>query len=70
MTLVIWLVGTVGALVLGFFVALGLRFGARFVRWLLYFYVELIRGTPCLVCTSLPPFEKVSPPEDKSAPAQ
>jgi polar amino acid transport system permease protein len=48
-TLAIWLVGTVGALVLGFFVALGLRFGARFVRWLLYFYVELIRGTPFLV---------------------
>ncbi|CAB4751588.1 unannotated protein [freshwater metagenome] len=28
------------------------------------------RGTPCLVCTSLPPFAKVSPPDDKSAPAQ
>ena len=48
-TLAIWLVGTVGALVLGFFVALGLRFGPRFARWLLYFYVELIRGTPFLV---------------------
>ena len=48
-TLAIWLVGTAGALVLGFFVALGLRFGSRLVRWLLYFYVELIRGTPFLV---------------------
>lgn len=48
-TLAIWLVGTAGAVVLGFFVTLGLRFGASPLRWLLQAYVEIIRGTPFLI---------------------
>ncbi|NBW26276.1 MAG: amino acid ABC transporter permease, partial [Betaproteobacteria bacterium] len=48
-TLAIWLVGTAGAVVLGFLVALGLRFGPALLRWLLYAYVEIIRGTPFLI---------------------
>ena len=35
LTLAIWLVGTAGAVVLGFFITLGLRFGASPLRWLL-----------------------------------
>ena len=48
-TLTIWLVGTAGALVLGFWVTLGLRFGPRPLGWLLASYVEVIRGTPFLI---------------------
>ena len=48
-TLAIWLVGTAGAVVLGFFVALGSRFGPALLRWLLHAYVEIIRGTPFLI---------------------
>ena len=48
-TCMIWLVGTVGALVLGFFVTLGLRFGPWWLRWFLSAYVEIIRGTPFLI---------------------
>lgn len=48
-TLTIWLAGTAGALVLGFWVTLGLRFGPRALGWLLASYVEVIRGTPFLI---------------------
>lgn len=48
-TLTIWLAGTAGALVLGFWVTLGLRFGPRPLGWLLASYVEVIRGTPFLI---------------------
>jgi polar amino acid transport system permease protein len=48
-TLTIWLVGTAGAVVLGFFVTVGLRFGPLALRWLLSAYVEIIRGTPFLI---------------------
>lgn len=48
-TCMIWLVGTAGAVVLGFFVTLGLRFGPWGLRWFLSAYVEIIRGTPFLI---------------------
>lgn len=48
-TLLVWIVGLAGAAVLGFLVALGRRFGSRWLNALLGAYVELFRGTPFLI---------------------
>lgn len=49
MTIFCWLVGTAGAMTLGFALELARRFGPRGVEWPLRAYVEFIRGTPFLV---------------------
>lgn len=48
-TLLIWLGGTLAAVVLGFFVAIGRRYGPRALDMGLRAYVDLIRGTPFLI---------------------
>jgi polar amino acid transport system permease protein len=48
-TVMCWAIGTLGALALGFLIALALRYGNRPIRWLLRIYIEIIRGTPFLV---------------------
>ncbi|OLS45700.1 amino acid ABC transporter [Rhodovulum sulfidophilum] len=50
LTLLTWVLGTVGGLVLGFFLEMARRFGPRFwIGWPIRAYVEFIRGTPFLV---------------------
>ncbi len=48
-TLLTWLGGTIGAIVLGFGIAIGRRYGARWLGVVLQAFVEVIRGTPFLV---------------------
>ncbi len=48
-TVMCWAIGTLGALALGFLIALALRYGNRPIQWLLRIYIEIIRGTPFLV---------------------
>ena len=48
-TLLVWCCGVVGAVVLGFLVAIGRRYGPRGLGYALQAYVELIRGTPFLI---------------------
>jgi polar amino acid transport system permease protein len=48
-TLLIWLVGSMAAVVFGFLVTIGSRYGSRFVSLPLRVYVEVIRGTPFLI---------------------
>lgn len=48
-TLLIWLVGSMAAVAFGFLVAIGSRYGPRFLSLLLRAYVEVIRGTPFLI---------------------
>lgn len=48
-TVWIWLVSLIGAAALGFLVALGRRYGPRWLDRALIGYVELFRGTPFLV---------------------
>jgi polar amino acid transport system permease protein len=48
-TLFMWIVGLIGASVLGFFVAVARRFGPRWLNLALGAYVELFRGTPFLI---------------------
>ena len=48
-TLFVWIVGLVGASVLGFLVAVARRFGPRWLDLVLGAYVELFRGTPFLI---------------------
>jgi polar amino acid transport system permease protein len=48
-TLLVWIFGVVGAVVLGFLVAIGRRYGPRWLGLGLQAYVELIRGTPFLI---------------------
>ncbi|QCB45853.1 amino acid ABC transporter permease [Hydrogenophaga sp. PAMC20947] len=48
-TLLIWLAGTLAAVVLGFFVAIGRRYGPPTLDKGLRAYVDLIRGTPFLI---------------------
>jgi polar amino acid transport system permease protein len=48
-TLAVWIVSLVAAAILGFFVAVGRRFGPRWLDYLLGAYVELFRGTPFLI---------------------
>jgi polar amino acid transport system permease protein len=48
-TLFVWIVGLVGAGLLGFLVAVARRFGPRWLDLALGAYVELFRGTPFLI---------------------
>ena len=48
-TLFMWIVGLIGASVLGFLVAVARRFGPRWLDMALGAYVELFRGTPFLI---------------------
>ena len=48
-TLMVWLGATLIAIVLGFFVAFGRRYGPRALDAALRVYVEIIRGTPFLI---------------------
>lgn len=48
-TVYVWLASLLGAAVLGFAVAVGRRYGPRWLDRLLFGYVELFRGTPFLV---------------------
>ena len=48
-TVYVWLLSLAGAAALGFAVALGRRYGPRWLDGLLVGYIELFRGTPFLV---------------------
>jgi polar amino acid transport system permease protein len=48
-TMLTWLVGALGALVIGFLVAIARRYGPRWLNHTLRVYVEVIRGTPFLI---------------------
>lgn len=48
-TVLVWIIGLAGAIVLGFLVAVARRFGPRWLNWTLGGYVELFRGTPFLI---------------------
>jgi polar amino acid transport system permease protein len=48
-TVFVWLASLAGAAALGFAVAVGRRYGPRWLDWLLLGYVEIWRGTPFLV---------------------
>jgi polar amino acid transport system permease protein len=48
-TVFIWIVGTIAAAVLGFFIAVGRRFGGMALDKLLGFVVAILRGTPFLI---------------------
>lgn len=48
-TLSTWLAGVIGALLLGFMVAVGRRYGPAIACRILKAYVEVIRGTPFLI---------------------
>jgi polar amino acid transport system permease protein len=48
-TVYVWLASLVGAIALGFAVAVGRRYGPRGLDWILWAYVEVFRGTPFLV---------------------
>ena len=48
-TIMAWLIGLVGACVIGFAVAVARRYGPRWLNGLLFAYVEVFRGTPFLV---------------------
>ena len=48
-TILCWIAGSVGGLVLGFAIACLYRWSIRPVRWVIDLYVELIRGTPFMI---------------------
>ncbi len=48
-TVLIWVVGTIAAAIIGFFVAVGRRFGGVLLDKLLGFIVAILRGTPFLI---------------------
>lgn len=48
-TILCWIAGSVGGLVLGFAIACLYRWSIRPVRWIIDLYVELIRGTPFMI---------------------
>lgn len=48
-TILIWIVGTLAAAILGFLIATARRFGGRTVDLLLSVPIEILRGTPFLV---------------------
>ena len=48
-TVYVWLASLVGAVALGFLVAVGRRYGPRWLDGILLAYVEVFRGTPFLV---------------------
>jgi polar amino acid transport system permease protein len=49
LSLVLWVAGTLVAIVLGFLVAVGRRYGPRPLGLLLWLAVEVLRGTPFLI---------------------
>ena len=48
-TVFCWLAGTVLGMLLGLLIALAVRYGPRWLSWIIRAYVEVIRGTPFLV---------------------
>jgi polar amino acid transport system permease protein len=52
-TILLWLVGIIGGVAVGFLVATARRFGGRIVNLVLGFFVEVLRGTPFLIQTFL-----------------
>ena len=48
-TVFVWVVGLIGACLLGFLVAVARRYGPRWLNWALGAYVEVFRGTPFLI---------------------
>ncbi|MEP1765114.1 MAG: amino acid ABC transporter permease [Sulfitobacter sp.] len=48
-TVLCWIAGATGSIILGFCVAVGLHYGPAYLRYLLRTYVEIIRGTPFLI---------------------
>jgi len=48
-TLGVWIVSLIGATLLGSVVAVGRRYGPRWLNWILLAYVEVFRGTPFLI---------------------
>lgn len=48
-TLLVWIVSLIAAACLGFLVAVGRRFGPRWLEYLIGAYVEVFRGTPFLI---------------------
>ena len=48
-TLLCWIVGSLGGALLGFVIACLMRWSAKPVRWVLSAYIELIRGTPFMI---------------------
>ncbi|SMO88504.1 amino acid ABC transporter permease [Paracoccus laeviglucosivorans] len=48
-TVLCWALGTIFAMALGLLIALVQRYAARWVRWIIQAYIEIIRGTPFLV---------------------
>jgi polar amino acid transport system permease protein len=48
-TLLTWIVGTICAVIIGFFVAVGRRFGGMLLETILGFAVAILRGTPFLI---------------------
>lgn len=48
-TILCWLVGSLGGLALGFVLACLYRWGVAPIRWIIHAYVEVIRGTPFMI---------------------
>ena len=48
-TILCWLAGSIGGVIVGFILACLNRWGPRVVGWLIYVYVEIIRGTPFMI---------------------
>lgn len=48
-TILCWLVGSTGGALLGFVLAVLRRWGPRPLGWLIYGYIEIIRGTPFMI---------------------
>ncbi len=48
-TILCWIAGSLGGLVLGFTIACLYRWSIRPVRWIIEAYVEVIRGTPFMI---------------------
>ncbi|WP_319530472.1 amino acid ABC transporter permease [uncultured Cohaesibacter sp.] len=48
-TILCWLVGSIGGLIVGFILAAIYRWGPRVFKWLIYAYIEIIRGTPFMI---------------------
>lgn len=48
-TVLCWIVGSLGGLVVGFLLACLYRWSGRTIRWLIQGYIEVIRGTPFMI---------------------
>lgn len=48
-TILCWLVGSIGGALLGFVLAVMRRWGPKPLGWLIYAYIEVIRGTPFMI---------------------